>query len=237
MVHHPIVGELQRASAVATKRSKSTRFPAPSRRTQIVLATFFAAMTVATGLLAVQDSAQPQGFLLTSVDVVGAPRERASDSVFHTAVPLDRQRWKGIVIHHSGEPAGDGESVHRRHLAAGFQGLGYHFLIGNGNGLGDGVVHVGYRWNEQKAGAHVIGRNEHAAFHNQHSIAICLIGNGDQRPFTDRQMAQLATLVQSLQAELRIPARNVHLHEQLAQGTTSPGRFFNEALFREQLRK
>lgn len=201
---------------------------------QIVWVTFLTAISAVTSLLALQSPQRASGFLLTNIDSVGANSDDA-DPIFHLARPLDRQRWTGIVVHHSGEPAGDADSIARKHLALGYQGLGYHFLIGNGNGLGDGVIHVGYRWNEQLPGAHVSGPL--GDLHNQRSIAICMIGNGDRRPFTDRQIAQLVNLVQRLQKQLDIPAKNVHLHRDLFGQTSSPGNFFAAARFHEQLRK
>ena len=69
----------------------------------------------------------------------------ARDPIFQTHVPLERSRWQAIVIHHSGEPAGDAESLRRLHESYGYRGLGYHFLIGNGNGLGDGHGRCGDR--------------------------------------------------------------------------------------------
>lgn len=197
----------------------------------MVWAIFWGAMAAVTGLLALRDSQARTGFLLTSVDVAG--RKPESDSIFQLATALDSRRWNGIVIHHLGEPAGDADSIHRQHLSMGYHGLGYHFLIGNGNGLGDGVIHVGYRWNQQLPGVHVLGTR--GGYHNQHSVAVCLIGNGDRRSFTDRQMKQLVSLVQRLQVKLDIPARHVHLHRDLASQTTSPGKFFAWAQFQEQL--
>jgi N-acetylmuramoyl-L-alanine amidase len=222
---------------VAAKHSTTKRFSRPSRRTAVVWGVFLGAMTVVTGLLVLRDRASlsgpAAGFLLTSVDVVGDKPASAADPIFQLKSPLDRQRWTGIVIHHSGEPAGDADSITRKHLSFGYKGLGYHFLIGNGNGMGDGQIHVGYRWNEQLPGAHVMGQA--GAAQNQHSIGICLIGNGDRHEFTDAQMTQLVALVQRLQRELHIPARNVLLHRDLARQTTSPGRLFDEAEFRQQL--
>lgn len=215
------------------KSSRKSSLAKLSRRTQIVWGTFLTAITVVTGVLALQSPQRASGFLLTNIDTVGTPTDD-SDPILRLAKPLDRDRWTGIVIHHSGEPAGDAESITRKHLALGYQGLGYHFLVGNGNGLGDGVIHVGYRWNEQLPGAHVSGSRGDA--HNQHSIAICLVGNGDRRPFTDRQIAQLVNLVHRLQRQLDIPARNVYLHRDLFSQTTSPGNFFAAARFHEQLR-
>lgn len=194
-------------------------------------------MTLVAGLMALHDrgniSGRGAGFLLTNVEVVGDKTAAESDPVFQLKSALDRQRWTGIVIHHSGEPAGDADSITRKHVSFGYKGLGYHFLIGNGNGLGDGMVHVGYRWNEQLPGAHVLGSAGNA--HNQHSIGICLIGNGDRHEFSQTQMTQLVNLVQRLQRELHIQARNVSLHRDLAKATSSPGKFFPEAEFRQQL--
>jgi hypothetical protein len=202
-----------------------------SRRTQVVLGSFFAAMTAVIVLLDLNTPTEATGFPLTNL---GNLQERpADDPVFMLDRPIDRDRWSGIVIHHLGEPFGTAESVHRRHLGWGYQGLGYHFLLGNGNGLGDGEVHVGYRWNQQLPGAHVVGSG--GAHHNEHSIGICLVGNGQRRAFSDRQMKHLVRLIQRLQQELGIPAEQIHLHSSVATGQLSPGRHFPVAEFREQL--
>ena len=183
-------------------------------------------MTLVVGLLALNDDRRPGGFIATEIAVLD---DSGTDPVFQIAAPLDGERWRGIVIHHLGAPAGDAESIHRQHLGFGWDGLGYHFLIGNGFGLGDGVVHVGYRWDRQYPGVHATG--PYADELNRHTIGICLIGNGDNREFTDRQISHLSTLVQRLQNALDIPADRVFLHRQVASGLTSPGRHFPAARF------
>jgi hypothetical protein len=202
-----------------------------SRRTQLVLGIFFAAMTAMIVLLDLNTPTEATGFPLTNL---GNLQDRPDvDPVFMLESELDRSRWTGIVIHHLGEPFGTAESIHRRHLGWGYQGLGFHFILGNGNGLADGEVHVGYRWNQQLPGAHVVG--EQGLQHNEHSIGICLIGNGQRQPFTERQITHLIRLVQRLQQELRIPAEQVRLHSSVGSGQPSPGRHFPVAAFREQL--
>ena len=124
--------------------------------------------------------------------------------------------------------------MRRVHLGFGYPSLGYHFLIGNGNGMGDGVIHVGERWVKQLPGAHARGSD--ADYHNRHSIAICLFGNGDRRRFTDRQAVQLMDLVGRLQRELNIPASAVRLHRDVAPGlTSSPGDFFPAVQLEQRL--
>lgn len=154
-------------------------------------------------------------------------------AIFETAAKLEATRWQAIVIHHSGSPAGDAESLNRLHVSHGLDGLGYHFVIGNGSGLGDGIVHIGYRWRGQLPGAHALGDN--AEWFNRNAIAICLVGNGDSRPFTARQMESLSGLVRELQARLFIPSERIVLHRQIAP-VRSPGGHFDEMAFRGRLR-
>jgi N-acetyl-anhydromuramyl-L-alanine amidase AmpD len=203
------------------------------RRPHIVWASFTAAMTLVTGILILGDGGAPRGFVATTPSLI-ATHESTSDPISPRESALDRDRWTSIVIHHSGSPAGSAETLHRQFQSLGYDGLGYHFLIGNGQGLGDGVVDVGYRWNRQLPGAHVVGtQSEH---YNQHAIGICLIGNGDRRAFTERQVNELIELVRRLQRELRIPAEQVRFHHELA-SVSGPGRFFPAAEFRLRLSK
>jgi N-acetylmuramoyl-L-alanine amidase len=127
---------------------------------------------------------------------------------------------------------GTPESLDDQARAAGLKGLGYHFVIGNGNGMDDGRIHVGSRWLNQLPGAHAAGRD--ADWHNQHSIAICLVGDGNRGQFTETQMRRLVQLVDTLTRELNIPRDKVLLHSVIAR-TTDPGRLFPEAAFREEL--
>ena len=171
---------------------------------------------------------------------VAAPRIRPRDTA------LARGRWKAIVIHDSGSPAGDVASIERRHLDAGLTGLGFHFVIGNGHGLDDGQVSVGYRWERQLPGAHawpgmrttrpmraVAGPLDADAL-NQRAVAICLVGNADRRPYTDAQLRELAGLVRSLQAELGIGADAVYFRKELCPGPIPAG-CIDAPTFRAQL--
>jgi hypothetical protein len=214
-----------------------------SRRTRIVWCAFGAAMALACGVLVLGDAEGPRPIpALTIVAVDGA-----SEGVLPRENALDRARWNSIVIHHSATPAGDAASIARMHGAEGLDGLGYHFVIGNGQGLPDGYVEAGARWHRQQPGAHVLdrpvgsasvkvaGRRAPTADElNLRGIAICLVGNGDRRPFTDRQVHELGALVRRLQRSLDIPSERVFLHSDVA-GTTSPGRFFPISVFEDSI--
>ncbi len=163
--------------------------------------------------------------------------------------PMARDQWRAIVIYDSGSPAGDVAALERRHLDAGLSGLGYHFVIGNGQGMEDGQVAVGFRWERQLAGAHA-----NAAMHapwplraheaplssvdlNRRAIAVCLVGNGERRAFTDRQAHELLSLVRALQAELGIGSQAVFFHRELTPGASGSGVSgqFQPEIFRAQL--
>ena len=222
-----------------------------TRRRFTVWASFVGGMTAVAGILLAGDRGAPSVHAAVNVTIEGlSPVSDSSLILPRDAKPISGQ-WQAIVIHHSATPAGDSITLNRQHTASGLSGLGYHFVIGNGQGLGDGLVEVGYRWNRQLAGAHVAGatatesRNgldrtslstADADQYNRHSIGICMIGNGNRREFTDRQMHELITLVRALQEQFRIPGSAVYLHSDLSK-VTSPGKFFPTAEFEAQIRR
>ncbi len=230
-----------------------TNLRSPKRRATI-WATFIGAMTCATGALLLGDAGAPRAIAAVSPQLLagtqGVPTDTASLlSPREARVALGN--WSSIVIHHSATLGGDAQTLQRQHVSSGLSGLGYHFVIGNGQGLGDGNVHVGYRWNQQLPGAHVASTNGRAEtlgltrtalsaadadHYNRHSIGICLVGNGNRREFTDRQLRELVWLVRELQGQLGIPASRVHLHSDLA-AIDSPGRYFPASEFEAQIRR
>lgn len=212
-------------------KSKSSRRTSQPKRTGLVWGAFGIAMTTAVGFLIAAGGglkAVPLAVTLNADVSRGVAPER-----------LDRDRWQAIVIHHSGSPAGSPESIDRLHRTAGLEGLGFHFVVGNGIDFGDGALFVGPRWTDQLPGAHVAerpaGASPDAEWFNRHAIGICLVGNGERRGFTDAQMRRLSSLVNELQRELGIADRAVYLHSDLS-AVASPGRFFPVAAFESSLR-
>lgn len=197
------------------------------KRTGIVWGVFLGAMTLAGGALVVGDGWR--GVPAVALAETGsAPR----------AAQAQPGRWQAIVIHHSASPAGSMDDLHRQAAAWGLPTVGYHFVIGNGNGESDGAIIHGPRWAAQDAGAHVAerapGLSPDAAWFNEHAIGICLIGNGERRAFSDAQMQQLVKLVNDLQRECGIPDSAVFLHSDLVE-VASPGRWFPRAQFALQI--
>lgn len=140
-------------------------------------------------------------------------------------VPL-RREWRYVVIHHSGTKTGSAKSFDTFHRdERGWDGLGYDFVIGNGQGSGDGQVEVGYRWKQQLTGAHA-GRAENGSnLMNETGIGICLVGNFDATSPTPAQLRALHRLVAFLCAWCGIPPENVLVHGDV-RDTDCPGKKF-----------
>lgn len=146
-------------------------------------------------------------------------------------VPL--RDWTSIVLHHSATAGGSAASFdayHRTHN--GWKSLGYDFVIGNGNEMPDGAVEAGPRWRRQQPGAHA-----NSAEYNNHGIGICLVGNFDIYPPTEKQLASARALVDALARRFRIPAARVYGHGQIREGggTACPGKLFPMAKLKDGL--
>ena len=220
-----------------------------TRRRFTVWASFVGGMTAVAGILLAGDRGAPSVHAAVSVTVDGlSPATDSSLILPRDAKPISGQ-WQAIVIHHSATPAGDSITLNRQHTASGLSGLGYHFVIGNGQGMEDGQVAVGFRWERQLPGAHANAamrapwplRTHEAPLSatdlNRKSVAICLVGNGERRAFTDQQTRQLLNLVRALQAELGIGAQAVFFHRELTPMVSGLGEFgqLQPGTFRAQL--
>jgi hypothetical protein len=134
-------------------------------------------------------------------------------------VPL-RRPWQYIVVHHSATPAGNAAAFHVAHRERGWDGLGYHFVIGNGRKSPDGRIEVGFRWGQQREGAHA-GND----LMNDRGIGICLVGDFNQSAPTAAQMRALRRLCDYLSAYCEIAPQNLRLHRDFRK-TACPGRHF-----------
>lgn len=145
------------------------------------------------------------------------------------APPKADRPWKYIVLHHSAHAVGSYAQIDREHrLVQGWDGCGYHFVIGNGSQSPDGQIEVAARWTDQRGGAHC--RNGKTADVNEYGIGICLIGNFDESPPTPRQVEAARSLVAYLHDRYAIPSTRVDTHAHLASGPTAcPGKNFPTA--------
>jgi len=134
--------------------------------------------------------------------------------------------WKHIVIHHTATSRGSVESIHEAHLKKKdksgnpWLGIGYHFVIGNGNGMPDGEIEQTFRWRQQMHGAHA-GVGDY----NQQGIGIVLVGNFEKQHPTAAQLVAVKSLVKMLKAEYRIDVDHVIGHSDV-KATACPGKYF-----------
>lgn len=204
-----------------------------SIRTKVVWSVLGVGMSLSVALLSVLDPGTQgarNGVSLSPLMGIGG--SIGMDSIFQTETPIEEGRWDSIVIVHSGKAAGSAADISNEHQSLGYDGLGFHFVIGNGTRMGDGEIHVGYRWIDQRDGAELAGSGDD--FSTTGVIEVCLVGDGDRRPFTDEQLHRLAQVVSALSKRLEIPSDQIRLHKDFA-GTTSPGQYFPQAQFEAML--
>jgi len=137
-------------------------------------------------------------------------------------VPLTR-KWEGILIHHSATESGNLAQFDKYHREVNkWLGVGYDFIICNGQGGPDGLVETTFRWRDQIQGAHAGAGNK---WHNEHWVGICLVGDFNGSRPTARQMTSLRRLVRFLQDYCDIPDRNILGHRDI-RDTDCPGSHF-----------
>lgn len=166
-------------------------------------------------------SSQASGSLL-AMDV-----PQSFDELFDTGGSSIRDGyWKYIYIHHSATVSGNSRS-----LAETTDGLPDHFVIGNGDGCGDGEIEIGQRWKQQLPPGRTPGTDSIVPT----CISICLIGDFNQSRPTPTQQRQLVELVGALQNRLHIPRDHVFFDSR-AGGPAGIGGYFPASDFRGQIR-
>jgi len=153
--------------------------------------------------------------------------ERSNNSIPGEWIVSRRRRWRHIVIHHSATDNGSAAAFDAHHRKRGWDELGYHFVIDNGNGAPDGRVEVGSRWPKQKWGAHCGGtpNNEY----NKYGIGICVVGDFSRHMPSRRQLASLRKLTVYLARTYNIPQKNIIGHRDAPNTNTAcPGDTFHK---------
>lgn len=192
-----------------------------------------AAMTVAGGMLYFvnqRPSIGTDGLALLPLMSTTGPN--SVEVVLNTRKDIIAGRWKSIVVHDSGSPVASQSSLDSQAKQMGLRGIGYHFVIGNGNGMGDGELFVTDRWLNQSNGAHVAGLRGDDL--NKQAVGICLVGDGDHQKFTQAQLARLVQLLDTLQRELNVAPQRMYLHSDVA-AVSSPGKLFPAVELRRML--
>ena len=106
--------------------------------------------------------------------------------------PVQRNRWKFIIVHNSGTRQGNARvfDYYHRHVRRMRNGLAYHFVIGNGTSTRNGQIEIGERWIKQMRGGHV-----HSDYMNNIGLGICLVGDFNRDQPTRAQLEACEELI------------------------------------------
>jgi N-acetyl-anhydromuramyl-L-alanine amidase AmpD len=143
--------------------------------------------------------------------------------------------WRYIVLHHSDSQRGSTAGIDRYHREEKhWDGIGYHFVIGNGYGMRNGRIEYTFRWNQQREGAHAGGNDKS---YNEQGIGICMIGDFEKnipQPFQLQRCVTLcACLIESI-AALNINSIIGHT-DVPGKATHCPGKHVSLANFRQMV--
>ncbi len=153
-------------------------------------------------------------------------------------------KWHAIVVHHSTSPRDTPWSMdeYHRNGRGWANGLGYHFVIGNGVNYGDGEIFVGDRWKRQISGAHCankpgkfFGQYHPGGYYNDHGIGICLVGHLSKTQPTPRQLESLRRLVAFLTDRCGIDDSHIYGHGHITRATECPGKNLSLSRLRREL--
>jgi hypothetical protein len=190
----------------------------------VVLVSLVAVLTFTSALLLAIAPAPLNPQATGSLLAVDSPQ--SFDELFDsTSVPIDNNRWQYIYIHHSAGPSGNAETLRGNDSM-----LADHFVIGNGDGCGDGEVQIGVRWKQQLAP----GRTSGSQWIVPSCISICIVGDFNETRPTPTQQRQLAQLVTALQSRLHVPGSRIFFDPK----PTTPagiGSYFPARDFRSQV--
>jgi len=193
------------------------------QRKIVVFSTLLGVLSLTCVLLMVLEPAPITPDAASSLFAVEEPR--SMDAIFETHTPVPANRWRYIYVHHSRTPAGNALTLGQQ-----TNGVGDHFVIGNGDGCMDGEIQVSQRWNQQLAALPPAG----ASTVDPACISICVVGDFDSTVPTRTQVRRLTQLVNSLQGQLHIDSSKVLLMQE-PKSAAGVGRYFPTSAFRGQL--
>lgn len=222
---------------VAFHRLASGKKRLLDKRTIRVLGTLVLGMTVVSSILLALEPDEAYPDAAWSLSALDMASDSARDEIL--GVPDDRD-WQYIIIHDS-----RGISGGERELNAAWdreyarlnmptpRGAGYHFVVNDTKGRSDGEVEIAKRWKQQMDGDYISG--EQADMWNRESIGVCIMGDADNRPFSDDQIQATIKLVRMLQKQYNIPRSHVKIQPGRSADSLAP--FFPAAEFRKQIRE
>lgn len=123
--------------------------------------------------------------------------------------PQKRAGTKKIIIHHADATVCNMQMIHSWHIARGWSGAGYHFLVRK-----DGTVEAGRPIDT--IGAHCTGQNSD-------SIGICFEGNFEQEKMSDLQLQtgrELIAYIKGIYGDIQVTEHKDFM------ATSCPGKNF-----------
>lgn len=184
-----------------TRRSKTTKSVVASasmgRAQKIWVALIFSMAGIAGVLYTLDPTAKagsPQGLMQTTA------RQALAETKAQPG------KWNRIVLIDTKSSFADATTLNKRAVELGeSEGIGFHFLIGNGKGLDDGRAYACNFWNDQRAASPVYGRD----LADGKTIVVTVAGNTERDRVTAAQSERVRTLIIDLMRKYSIRPESV----------------------------
>ena len=96
------------------------------------------------------------------------------------------EKVRRIILHHSESDFGSAKQFHDWHRANGWAGIGYHYVIGNGDGADEG---------EKQIGRLTFWQGAHCKGNNADSVGVVLVGSFTNKYPSELQIQSLIELL------------------------------------------
>lgn len=179
---------------MATKRAPSRRTKSSgkgqggvSARARVIWVALVASMTTVGGVLyALDPSAKTHD---------AKPLMAPTQTGVATVTKSESGRWTRIVLVDTGSPFADASTLREQGVSLGVaEGVGYHFVIGNGRGLDDGKSYECDFWRQQRAGSTLYA----PGLIDERTIVVGLVGNSRRDRMTESQFERTRVMVADL---------------------------------------
>jgi hypothetical protein len=162
------------------------------KRTFFVLASLVASMTVGALLLMVLDQQNPTAGAYSLASYLRL--DPVEDAAFRP-IMVQPAAWNRVEVYYSRTTSGNAQDLAVVSSLRGTPRADFHFVIGNGKGVGDGQIQYTDNWTKQLTDNGI--------------IRICVVADLYNSPATDYQIRRTTALVDALSRKFNIKTQYI----------------------------
>ncbi len=168
---------------------------ASRNRNVVVLFSLIASMTLGAVVLMALDSQRP---ITGAYSLSSYLRLDPVEDAVRNSMTVSAGQWQQVDVYYSRTTGGSADELGLMMGLANGSKPEFHFVVGNGNGAGDGQIQAGDLWKLQQVCQERTG-----------VVRVCVIGDGQSDSLTDSQIKRTNALIDCLVHTFDISPRRV----------------------------